>query len=181
MEGKKSKMGRVISAVAVLIAAALSFPGWVSVFFGEEAFTVKATFAGGDMVSYGSIESVKYPESYDDSLHLQDTRASPDLPMCKYDKLYQGRSNPAKSGETLSALLSIIPGSFLLSDNSQRRGKSAFKLPDHRPDLFYFRTHKEFKMPICPRINTKNEVKTGRIRRKSARIKTIDTENPGKP
>ena len=33
------------------------------------------------------------------SLHLQDTGASPDLPMCKSDKLYQVRSNPAKSGE----------------------------------------------------------------------------------
>lgn len=70
-------------------------------------------------------------------------------------KLYQVWSNPAKSGETLSALLSIIPGRFLLPDSSKGRGKSAFKRPDQRPDLSYFLTHKGFKMPICPLINTK--------------------------
>lgn len=65
MEGKKSKTGRIITVAAVLFAAVVCFFGRVSVEFGEESFTVKATFAGSDTISYESIESVRYLEHYD--------------------------------------------------------------------------------------------------------------------
>lgn len=65
MESKKSKTGRIISIAAVLFAAVVCFLGRVSVEFGEESFTVKATFAGSDTISYESIESVRYLERYD--------------------------------------------------------------------------------------------------------------------
>lgn len=65
MENKKSKTGRIITIAAVLFAAVVCFLGQVSVEFGEESFTVKATFSGSDTISYESIESVRYLERYD--------------------------------------------------------------------------------------------------------------------
>ena len=65
MENRRSKTGSLITIAALVFAAAVCFFGRISVAYGQDSFTVKATFAGSDTVSYESIESVKYLESYD--------------------------------------------------------------------------------------------------------------------
>lgn len=65
----KSIRNTVISAIAVTIilgaAMVLMFTGNVNVSWGEESFTVKATYWENIEISYDSVDSVEYRESFD--------------------------------------------------------------------------------------------------------------------
>ena len=65
MENRRSKTGRLITIAALVFAAAVCFLGRISVAYGQDSLTVKATFAGSDTISYESIESVQYLETYE--------------------------------------------------------------------------------------------------------------------
>ena len=56
------------------------------------------------------------------------------------------------------------------------------KRPECRPDLSYFLTHKGFKMPICPLINTKKRGQNWSNPAKNGKTKSAFQiqENPGK-